>query len=322
MAIPDAPIRSDALNALAHKRGHSDGAALFTIVPDERSGKLLSLLVAYEIMCDFLDSASERGATAGVVNGRQLHLALVDAFDPRRRLSDYYRYHPWHDDGGYLRALVQACRLGCASLPSYRRVQPLVVREAERADVLAVNHDLDGLSRDLGLHRWAARERDGPDEVAWFEATGAASATLTTHVLLALAVDPNCRDEVVQRAYRAYSPWINLATTMLDSYVDQLEDRTNGDHSYVGHYPNSDMAVKRIGQILRRSLQEALALPNGERHAVIVACMAALYLSKDSARSGELRDGTASLVEAGGSLTRLLVPVLRAWRLAYSQSSS
>jgi hypothetical protein len=51
---------------------------------------------------------------------------------------------------------------------------------------------------------------------------------------------------------------------------------------------------------------------------VIVACMVALYLSKDSA----LMPGTAStsqmLLRSGGPLTALLGPVLRTWRTAYS----
>jgi tetraprenyl-beta-curcumene synthase len=141
LAIPDAPIREDALASLAHKRTHADGAALFWILPRRRDPRLLRLLVAYEIILDFLDNVSERGAGAGMANGRQLHLALSDAIDLRVPLSDYYRYNPWRDDGGYLRALVETCREGCASLPSYSRVRDLVIREATRTQVLALNHD-------------------------------------------------------------------------------------------------------------------------------------------------------------------------------------
>jgi tetraprenyl-beta-curcumene synthase len=173
------------------------------------------------------------------------------------------------------------------------------------------------------LREWVSRDVFGScGRLTWYEATGAASATLTTHVLLALAVERHGSKEAVERASAAYSPWINLLTTMLDSYVDQPEDRDSGNHSYVGHYPNQQCAVRRIGQLIGRSMREARSLPEGERHAVIVACMVALYLSKESARSEELRLGTHSLVRAGGSLTRVLLPILRAWRFVYSQTSS
>ena len=76
-------------------------------LPRARNRRLLRLLVAYQIIWDFLDSVSERGASAGQANGRQLHLALIDALDPSRPLSDYYLHNPWREDGGYLNALGQ-----------------------------------------------------------------------------------------------------------------------------------------------------------------------------------------------------------------------
>ena len=61
---PRPRLRADALHSLDHKRGHADGAALFTILPRRREPGLLRLLVAYETMVDFLDNVSERHPTA------------------------------------------------------------------------------------------------------------------------------------------------------------------------------------------------------------------------------------------------------------------
>src|SRR6185437_11493649 len=68
LAIPDARIRKDALSSITRKRGHTDGAALFWILPRRRDLNLLRLLVAYEIIWDFLDSVNERGAREGTAN--------------------------------------------------------------------------------------------------------------------------------------------------------------------------------------------------------------------------------------------------------------
>jgi tetraprenyl-beta-curcumene synthase len=46
-AIPDLPLREDALHSLTHKRDHSEGAALFWVLPRSRDQRLLRLLVAY-----------------------------------------------------------------------------------------------------------------------------------------------------------------------------------------------------------------------------------------------------------------------------------
>lgn len=322
LAIPDAPIRADAAHSLAHKRTHIDGAALFSILPHARSLPLLRLLAAFEIMCDFLDCASERGADRGQENGKQLHWALVDALIPGSPVSDYYMHHPWSQDGGYLRILVDVCRESCLQLPFYEDVHELVVQEARRAQVLAINHDPDPVQRDTGLREWAVHERAGAYDVAWFEFTGAASAPLTIYALFALSTESIRCEVEVARVHGAYLPWISAATTMLDSYVDQLEDAANGDHSYVSHYSSRAQATQRIGRLLRHSFARVSGCSRAEHHILIVACMAAMYLSKDSAYGDTLQADTKVLVRAGGSLTRLLLPILRLWRIAYAQRSS
>jgi tetraprenyl-beta-curcumene synthase len=316
-SIPDAPIREDALRSLDTKRGHADGAALFTILPRRRNRELLALLVAYETIVDFLDCVSERCPTPA--NGDHLHRALADALDPDGPLHDYYRHHPWRDDGGYLVALVNACRAGCRALPSFQRVRSLVVREARRALVLGINHDADPARRDAALRAWAAREYPCERELHWFELSGAASATLVVHVLLTLAAEPDVSAHEIAAAYAAHWPWIALATTMLDSYVDEADDVASGNHAYIAHYADRDSAIVRARESIRNALGAAAELRDGRRHVVIVSCMVALYLSKASARAPHLRATTASLVNAGGSLVRLLLPILRAWRVIYRQ---
>jgi len=321
-AIPDMSIRADVMEALTRKRGNIDGAALFWFLPRRRNPVLLRLLIAHELIWDVLDGISERGARASEENGRQLHLATLEALDPGGPLSDYYRHHPWHDDGGFLRALVEACRDRFQALPSYRRVQTLALREATRAHVQGLNHIPDPARRDDVLRRWVEREYPDRGGLQWFEITGAASAPLVLHALFALAAEPTCDEAGVSDTYRAYFPWVSLTATMLDSYVDQVEDIARGDHSYIDHYPDRAVAILRLREAIASGAQGVRALDDGRRHAVIFACMLAMYLSKDSARAPGMRTTTQEIAAAGGSLTRLLVPVLRLWRVRYGQQSA
>jgi tetraprenyl-beta-curcumene synthase len=316
--IPDEMIRKDALAALAHKRPNTDGAALLWIVPAQRCPRLLRLLVAYEIMGDFLDSLVERGAHAGIVNGRQLHLALVEAVDIDRPISDYYLYHPWQDDGGYLPRLVEACRHGCATLPSYRCVRPLLIRAARLAQVQGLNHELDMALRESILEAWALREGNADSGLGWYETAGAASAWLTVLALMAVAAEPARTEVQAYEVFLAYFPWIALAATLLDSYDDLVEDQLNNTSSFLARYGSFDLVVRRVDELVQRATHEASALHKGERHAVIVASMIALYLSKDSVRSPEMKATSRMLLRSGGPLAMLLGPVLRTWRLLYS----
>jgi tetraprenyl-beta-curcumene synthase len=356
-AIPDPELRADALAALSRKRGSIEGAALFWTLPQERNRDLLKVLVAYEVLADYLDCVNERGAERGVENGRQLHLALVEALQPNTEISNYYRYHSSSDDGGYARALVSTCRSGCEALPSYEAVKPFLMRAAGHSGVLGLNHDPDPARRDEALRDWAngqvpadpltalqvtaekvpglpsddplpAYPTTGAADKRWYERSAGSSAWVGVLAMLALAAKPAravgacAQSNEVARTYNAYMQWIAPVGAMLDSFADIAEDRASGEHSYIAHYPSMDVATDRIGELVRQSRREAWALPGGARHSVLLSSMIAFFLSKDAARAPELRASARELRRAGGPLVALLLPVLRLWRIAYGQRSA
>jgi tetraprenyl-beta-curcumene synthase len=321
LTIPDVSIRTDAVTTLDSEIFNAQGAAIFATLPGRRNPHLLRLLATFQILLDFLDTVSERPSSDPIANGRQLHLALLDALDSDRCLSNYYRYHPSQNDGGYLRALVRTCRYECSQLPAYHRVQTRVLLGAARLTVQTLNHDPNPLRRDGSLKHWAKSEFP-QDDISWWELTAAASSSLAVYALLALAADCTSSEQDISLVEAAYVPWICAASTMLDSYVDQAEDLESGNHSYIAHYPDPDSAALGVRRLVWRAAHEARSLRNGTRHAVIAAGMIAMYLSKSSARTPEMRATTQSLVNAGGSLTRLLLPILRAWRFLYAQRSA
>lgn len=320
--IPDPRLRADALHVLDQRRGHLDGAAIFWTLPRHRDRGLLRALVTYELMQDYLDNVSERAAAVNGHTESQLYLALDDAIEPDRPLSDHYRDQPWSDDGGYLRTLIETFRAASGRLPSIDVVRPRLARDARNAAVLDANHLADPARRDTALRGWV--EANFPDEtdLRWYELTAAASGWITTHVQLALAAQPGITDEQSTAFYTAYFPWCTLSLTMLDSYADQAEDAERGHHSYFGHYASGEEGVERLCESIRRAATSLLSLPDGERHGVLLASIVALYLSKDSVRTREMRDGTRQIALAGGALPWALTPVARAWRICNAQRSA
>jgi tetraprenyl-beta-curcumene synthase len=311
-AIADPALREDALTSLERERLNIEGAALFSVVPRRRDARLLRVLVAYQIVLDYLDTLSERIGGHPPDAGLALHRALVEALDPTLPITDHYRLLPWPaDDGGYLLALLDACRSGCVRLPGYARVKAPAVRAAERFVVQVANHDPLPARRDATLLAWAAREFPLGSPVAWFEQAAAASSTLGIHALLALAAGSEPEPREVAAVDAAYAPWICAASTLLDSFVDQQDDLRSGSHNYLAHYASPELAVQRLREIVVRSVAAAGALERGERHVVIVCGMIAMYLSKRSVSSGPLRGTADELLRAAGALARLERPILR-----------
>jgi tetraprenyl-beta-curcumene synthase len=320
--ISDEGLRRDAINAIDRKRENVHGAALFCTLARRRNTAFLRLAVAYQVMWDFLDSASESAAEAGELNGVQLHAAMVDALDPARAMRDYYMYDARGGDTGYLRALVCACREQCRGLRSLQRVQPFLMVEARRASVQALNHDPCPTSRVAKLQAWSKREFPGEQEADWFELSGAAAASLLIYALLALASELDVADEEIAGVLRVYGPWVSLLSTMLDSHVDTADDVATGHQRFIAYYPDRDVALERVTEIMRRCLSEASVLPRGEKHLVVIASMIAMYMSKDGARTNENRLVTSALLARSGTLPQVLLPVLRLWFICYRQGTA
>lgn len=311
-AIPDPALREDALISLERERLNIEGAALYAVLPRRREPRLLRVLVAYQIALDYLDTLGERLVGEPHRTGVQLHRALVEALDPGSPVSDYYRYLPWAaDDGGYLRALVEACREGCRTLPGYERVREPAVRAGARFVVQVANHDPLPARRDAALVAWAAGQEPYGAGASWFELAAGASSTLGIHALLALATRPDPSPAAVAAVDAAYFPWVCAASTLLDSLVDRADDARTGSHNFLDHYADEATAERRLAEVIARSVAQSRRLGRGERHAVIVCGMVAMYLSKSSAAGPELRPAARRLLRAAGGLAALELPILR-----------
>jgi tetraprenyl-beta-curcumene synthase len=302
--INDPILREHAVGSLTRKRTLVDGAAFYWILPERRDAKLLRLLVAFQVLADLLDELSEQGGDRD-----ELMTAFTDAV-----VLDAAAVGT-HD--AYMMSLIETCRAGCAALPGYPLIRGLLPTQARQAGALALHHIADPSRRAAMLQHFAEDEFDPSTEATWFEQTAGGASALTIIVLLSMAADPRTSERDIHAALAVYSPWVAALSMMLDSWVDQDDDRASGHVSFVGYYEDRAAAVDRIAFLIDRSLRDLAALPGGERHMLITAAMVAMFLSRDSARSDELAAGTRTMIAAGGPLTRLLLPLLRAWRAAH-----
>lgn len=315
-AIPDRDLRAQALATLDSERLSVAGAALFaTTAPIRRNRALVRALVAYQVICDYLDTLAEQPAADPVSNGAQLHRALVDAVGDGP-LADHYRLHAAPADGGYLAALIGACREGCAALPAYEAVRAPALREAARNAVQGINHAPAGV-REPALRRWAEQQRahDATGDASWFELSAAGSSSLAVLALIAAAAEPAADAALAARVRDAYFPWVEALSTVLDSVADREQDLRDGELSFVSRYPSRAAARERLAQLTLRAIAGVRDLPRGERHAVLVVGMVAMHSSEPGAWLPWAQPLTRAVLDAAGSpATQPLLALLRAWR--------
>jgi len=282
-AIPDPVLRAQALASLRQKVTNLEAAAvLSTLVPRRRRAHVIALLVALQVLTDYLDVVSEAPVRDPLRNGLLLHEALVDAVRSDGGRTDYYRHHPQHDDGGYVAALVAFCQRGINELPAAEAVRPAVVGAARRCG-LGQSYTHHALHRGPAqLERWAATLAEGTG-FRWWEAAAGASSSVAIHALVSVAADPRTTLPDAQRIDAAYSLGIGALAVLLDNLVDRALDAAAGGHSYLGYYDSAEVAARRLAAIADETLVALRALPRHPRHEALLAGVLAFYLSAPAA---------------------------------------
>jgi tetraprenyl-beta-curcumene synthase len=315
--IPDPVLRRLALQALDRKRGNLEGAAAFAaFVPKANRAFVVRAVVGCQAICDYLDLLAEQPNRDPVANGYWLHEALQVATTPGSSHADYYMRNERGEDGGYLRALVEAVSEPLLKLPQLARIEPSMRRATERVIAYqALNHGDTSGSYEL-FERWASAETLPTTGLRWWETGAGAGSTLTLYVLIATAADPHLQASNVEAIEETYFPWIGALHSLLDSLVDHDEDRAAGERGLIDCYPSPAHAATRMGGIAREALSRAVALPDSRRHVLILAAMASFYICElHRSTSPHAQLVAPSVPDAFGGLAAPAMAVLGTRRL-------
>lgn len=316
LSIPDPALRCLALEALDRKRGNLEGAAAFAaLVPSESRPFVVKALVACQAICDYLDLLSEQPSADPVANGYRLHEALIVATARGEPHKDYYAHHPHGEDGGYLVALVDAARSALSALPSMTSVSESMKRAAERIAVYQSFNHGDARGSYEPFERWARDATPSCTGLRPWETAAGAGSTLAVLALIASAANPLLRQSGAREIEDAYFPWIGSLHSLLDSLVDHEEDIALDGRALVGYYSSPADAAARMRRIALEALGRAVALPEGRRHALILAAMTSFYICElEGSASPHAQLVAPSVLDAIGGLAAPTMAILGARR--------
>jgi tetraprenyl-beta-curcumene synthase len=321
-SIPHGRLREHALGKVTTERLNAEGAALFAVLaPRGQRRRVVRLLVAYQVLYDFLDAVNEDPGWAELQSGLQLHQALTDAVRPDRRPSEYYLRHPELGDtadGGYLRALTQVCRRAVGALPAAARSALVLEHATERcAEAQSYNHAMlvSGESR---LVDWSLAQAVEHSDQSWWELAAGGVSSLAIHALLASAADPASTTEDAVKLDAAYFPAVCALSTLLDSLADYYRDAGTANHSFIARY--RDHAAERLVAIAAEAADRIKTVRDSRTHAIILAGIVAYYLSSSSVQEGFPAAARESLMRYIGPLAVPMYTAMRVRRYAQPRS--
>lgn len=295
--IPDRELRGQAQFGLRAKSYHVAGACILaTLLPVEAREHYIEIVAPLEAMYDFLDGLCDRHPLTTPQAFRQLHESLSDALDPSRPLHDYYLHGPPGDDGDYLASLVRRVRRALVRLGDYELLIPYFTEAAQLyADTQTYKHLPDG-EREQACKDWHAREGARFGDLSWWEFAAACGSQFQVYGPLYAAF---CSEfERLKDTYDAYFPAFSALHVLLDSFIDQQEDRDHAELNWIDCYPSFDAFRERTRELARRARAGFATLSMPRAHTFALRIMSLFYLTHPKVYEQRLGHDAIALLEA------------------------
>jgi tetraprenyl-beta-curcumene synthase len=319
VAIPDPELRRIALSVLHTKRANIDGAAAFAaFVPRRHRAAVIRAQVAFQSLYDYLDVLTERPHDDPVRNSRQLHGALTAALDPSAQGGDYRAHQAANEDGGYLQDTVERCQAALSALPGYAAVQPSAARLGAHIVEYQSFNVTDASGPREALAQWAGERKPRGSDLRWWETAAAAGSSLGLFALIAMAAQRRPSADEALAVENAYFPWVGALHSLLDSLIDLDEDRESGQPALIAHYGAAEGATAGLRRLAEESRRRVATLPHADRHALMLASMAAIYLVEPRAGDPHACAARGAVLSALGTQAVATMAVMRLRRLALS----
>ncbi|MHB8139931.1 MAG: DUF2600 family protein [Vulcanimicrobiaceae bacterium] len=297
--IPDGRLRTQALASLHHKAFHvAGGAILATFLPASQAREYVGVIAPLETIYDYLDNLCDRHPEVAAQAYPVLHQAIIDALDPDAPLHDYQALGPPGDDGGYLAYLVTCVQDRLRQIPGHASLRPIFAEAATfYVRMQTVAHLAPG-ERESACRRWYEAHRERFAHLTWFEFAAASGSQWQVYAPLYLAMSghPECAND----GYNAYFPDAGAIHVLLDSFIDQREDREHDDFNFTTCYPDAATLRTRMAVLAGRAIQAFAHLPHPQEHGFLLRIMALFYLTHPKVRAQHLDAQAKSLLEAIG----------------------
>ena len=313
--IPDPELRKQALASIEDKTFHCEGGAIMGLIAEEAFPQAIKFIVAYQTISDYLDNLCDRSTSLDPDDFAALHESMMDALSIDASLKDYYRFREEKNDGNYLNELVLTCRETLSKLDNYGKIKGCLRELCQYYCDLQIHKHVKVEERVPRLQGWFAENKDQIPEMEWYEFSACSGSTLGIFCLVSYALRDDFQMDYVGKISNGYFPYIQGLHILLDYFIDQEEDRVEGDLNFCFYYENEEKLFARLKHFVKEADKHTEKLPHKRFHQLINRGLLGVYLSDDKVRKQKkIRKLAKSIIKKGGLVSMFFYFNGRAYR--------
>ncbi|WP_281252291.1 tetraprenyl-beta-curcumene synthase family protein [Sediminibacillus massiliensis] len=295
--IPDEELRKQAVSSIASKKFHCQGGAVYSVLAGAEWKEAIRFIVAYQTISDYLDNLCDRSTSLEPKDFRMLHQSMEDALSPENELKQYYLYRKEQDDGEYLADLVRTCQNCIRNLKDYHMIHDQVIQLEQLYSDLQVHKHVKKEERIPRLEKWFEQHKEQWPYLSWYEFSASSGSTLGIFCFVSYTMGGKMNESLAGNLYESYFPYMQGLHILLDYYIDQEEDRLEGDLNFCNYYKNKEHMKERLLYFIENTNKSVQQLPDREFHEMVHNGLVGLYLA----------DPKVGRLEGGKKLTKLML---------------
>lgn len=313
--IPDQELRRQALASIEHKTFHCEGGSIMALMAKEKSPLAIKFIVAYQTISDYLDNLCDRSTSLDPDDFSALHESMIDALSLDAAPKNYYRFRTEQDDGNYLADLAATCRDVLSEIRDYKEIKSYLLELCRYYCDLQIHKHVKAEERVPRLQGWFQQYKGRIPEMEWYEFSACSGSTLGIFCLISYAMRDDFEIDYAESIRNGYFPYIQGLHILLDYFIDQEEDRNEGDLNFCFYYENEEKLFERLKHFVIEADKHTEQLPHKRFHQLINRGLLGIYLSDKKVRKQKnVKKLAKSMIKTGGGISYFFYWNGRAYR--------
>ncbi|QDP42182.1 tetraprenyl-beta-curcumene synthase family protein [Radiobacillus deserti] len=277
--IPNVELSNQAQASIATKRFHCQGGAVFSLLAGKMWKEAITFIVAYQTISDYLDNLCDRSTSLDPEDFALLHQSMADALSPDHKVQNYYALREEQEDADYLVDLVTTCQKSLAKISNLSTIQPFLLELETLYSDLQVHKHVKIEERIPRLEKWFHEEKEKLPELHWYEFSACSGSTLGIFCLVSYAMGGKMTSKLADSVFKSYFPYMQGLHILLDYYIDQEEDKQEGDLNFCNYYESLENMETRFLHFIKETNKHVQSLPDKQFHEMVHTGLVGLYLA-------------------------------------------